>query len=311
MRACPVAMTASSSSTARSTRRRAPAGRRRCGPRCRGRGCRLGHAPLEDPQELVAGAEQRDHRVGRGTTRAVDTVHWCCARRAPGFAVRRGGGSHGWPAARPDAPRGVRTVVRRAQGTGAATARHPRCRSATAAGDGLRWQPGGQVIGRPPRTWTWTWSTVWPPSAPVLNTSRKPPSQRPRPGDRGGRGEQLGGQRRGPPRPARRRRGGAPSGSPARAPAPSGRCRGRPACARLVHHGRRDLAGDDPAEQAAIHGGQPTARARTAGQSQRPVRRQERRRPRRCRRSRCAARSARAGTAAAPGGRERGQLVVG
>jgi len=32
--------------------------------------------------------------------------------------------------------------------------------------------PGGQVIGRPPRTWACACHTVWPASAPVLKTTR-------------------------------------------------------------------------------------------------------------------------------------------
>ena len=33
--------------------------------------------------------------------------------------------------------------------------------------------PGGQAIGRPASTWAWTWNTLCPTPAPVLNTVRK------------------------------------------------------------------------------------------------------------------------------------------
>ena len=36
----------------------------------------------------------------------------------------------------------------------------------------LGFYPGGQVMGRPPSRWTWMWSTVCPPSWPVLITVR-------------------------------------------------------------------------------------------------------------------------------------------
>ena len=264
-----------------------------------------GEAALDDAHVLVARAQQAHHVEGRGDDDLRLRVCFC----------RHGSALHG-----PCLPFVVAVPVR----PGCSMVRRDRVRATARCGVGARrhlarapripaaGQPGGQARPRPPRTCACTWKTVWPPSAPVLSTVRKPRGEALRARDVGHRGEQLAGERR--------------VGRGERADVGVVVLRDhdhvhrrlrrdvaeRQHAVGLVHQRRRDLAGHDPAEQAvSTHAAKPTpdraltnvadvrcawrrvaARTRVSpsGRSWRG-----RRLRRRCRRCRCAGRSGRGG----------------